>query len=294
VDTFDFVNDPITPAQVEIVTGLLGDQWSEKARDGFLVISGRFVDSMGNYDRTEELASVFRTESTAGRIALRRSLEKLLSFVGSLQKYEQDYPVLINDKHHGSMPAFPQLPILGIETLTPNLYRAMDSKATVYGTKEPIQEFISREGKLPHLPSLSGLILRAKPKIHWCSYEHYDNPSATISALQILPEYGNDCTLRATLPTKGLDDSVFVAFNGDTEYPDDKPDKSWLRWCWSRRKRKYMFVGYYVELKTQDHPALPGGGLQVGAVGSPRVSKLEEWSNAESRWSTIWSNPALT
>lgn len=294
MDTFDFVNDPITAAQVEIITGLLGDQWSEKARDGFLVISGRFVDSMGNYDRTAEIASLFRTESAAGRVALQRSLEKLLDFVGSLEKYEQDYPVLINDKHLGSMPAFPQLPVLGIETITPNLYRAMDSKSTVYGTKEPIREFISREGKLPHLPSLTGLVLRAKPRIHWCSYERYDSPSATISALQILPEYGNDCTLRATLPTKSLDDSVFVAFNGDTEYPDGEPDKSWLRWCWWRRKREYKFVGYYVELKTQDHPALPGGGLQVGAVGSPRVSKLEEWSSAESRWSTVWSDPALT
>jgi hypothetical protein len=296
MDTFDFVNDPITAAQVEIVTGLLGDQWSEKARDGFLVISGRFVDSMGNYERTEELASLFQTESAAGRVALRRSLEKLLDFVGSLQKYEQNYPVLINDPQYGSMPAFPQLPVLEIEKLTPNLYRAMDSKAAVYETKEPIRDFISREGKLPHLPPLTGLVLRAKPKIHWCSYARYDSPSATLSALQILPEYGNDCTLRATLPTKGLDGSVFVAFNGDTEYPDQEPDTSWLRWRrWRRKyKKKYKFVGYYVELKTQDHPALPGGGLQVGVVGSPKVLKLEEWNNSENRWSTIWSDPAST
>jgi hypothetical protein len=294
VDTFDFVNDPITAAQVEIVKDLLGDQWSEKARDGFLVISGRFVDSFGNYERTEELAAVFCTESATGRVALRRSLEKLLDFVGSLQKYEQDYPVLINDPQQGSLPAFPQLPVLDIEKLTPNLYRAMDSKAAVYQTKEPIREFISREGRLPPVPSLTGLILRAKPKTHWCSYERYDSPSDTASALQILPEYGNDCTLRATLSTKGLDDSVFVAFNGDTEYSDQTSNKNLFqrfRWC-RKYKKIYKFVGYFVELKTQDHPELPGGGLQVGVVGSPKVVKLEEWNSAESRWSIIWNEPA--
>ncbi|MGO8936665.1 MAG: protease pro-enzyme activation domain-containing protein, partial [Mycobacterium sp.] len=105
----DFVDDPITPAQVEILTGLLGDQWSKKARDGFLVISGRFVDDMG-IDRTEELATLFQTQSVAGRLALRRSLERLLDFVRSLRQYEQDYPVLINDPQYGSVPAFPQLP----------------------------------------------------------------------------------------------------------------------------------------------------------------------------------------
>ncbi|OBB85147.1 hypothetical protein A5760_08895 [Mycobacterium colombiense] len=221
-------------------------------------------------------------------------MEKLLDFVGSLQKFEQDYPVLINDPQLGSLPAFPQLPVLDIDKITPTLYRAMDSKAVVYPTKEPIREFISREGRLPPAPSLTGLILRAKPKIHWCSYERYDSPSATASALQILQEYGNDCTLRATLPTKGLDDSVFVAFNGDTEYTDQASNRNLfrrLRWC-RKYKKIYKFVGYFVELKTQDHPELPGGGLQVGVVGSPKVFKLEEWNSAESCWSIIWNEPA--
>lgn len=280
MDSFDFVNDPITAAQVEILGGLLGDQWSEKARDGFLVISGRFVDSFGNHERTLELAALFRTDSMTGRVALRQSLEGLLDFVGSLREYERNYPVLINDPQFGSVPAFPQLPILGIEKITPQLYRTMDSKAAVHQTKEPIREFISREGRLPHLPLLTGLILRVKPRIHWCSYERYGTPSDTASALQILPEYRNDCRLRATLPTTGLSDSVFVAFNGDTEYPDQDPDKN------------YRFVGYYVELKTQDHPELPGGGLQVGVVGSPPVLKLEEWKDSEKCWVTVWSDPA--
>ena len=283
----NFINDPITPSQVEILRGLLGDQWSDEARNGFLVISGRFVDDMG-IDRTEELAELFRTESATGRLALRRSLEALLDFVGSLQKYESDYRVLVNDPEYGSLPALPQLPILGIEELTPSLYRAMDSKTMVYGTNEPIRDFISREGKLPYLPPPERLVLRAKPKIHWCSYTRYDSPSATSSALQILPEYHNDCTLRATLPTKGLDCSVFVAFNGDTTYPDPHPNES------------MAFVGYYVEVKTQDHPEddegglFPGGGIQVGVFGSPRVLALEEWDDSENGWTTIWSDPAST
>jgi hypothetical protein len=100
-----FVNDPITPAQIEILTDLLGDQWSEKARNGFLVISGRFVDDMG-IDRTEELGDLYRTESAAGRRALRRSLEKLLDSVGSLQKYEKDFRVYIDDPNEGWHAAF--------------------------------------------------------------------------------------------------------------------------------------------------------------------------------------------
>jgi hypothetical protein len=40
------------------------------------------------------------------------------------------------------------------------------------------------------------------------------------SALQILTAYDNGCGLRATLPTSGLEGSVYLVFNGDTKYPD--------------------------------------------------------------------------
>jgi hypothetical protein len=276
MDTFDFVNDPITAGQVEILAELLAEQWSEAARNGFLVISGRFVDEMGG-DRTAELASLYRTHLPLGRLALRRSLEALIAFVGSLRDYERNYPVFINDPQRGSVPAFPQLPVLGIAGLTPQLYRVVDSTAKVYESGEPLRDFVAREGTLPHLPLPRSMILRQKPRIHWCSYECYDSPATTREALQILSDYGNDCTLRATLPTADLEGSVFVAFNGDTVYSDYEPGQS------------MAFAGYYVEVKTQDHPALPGGGLQVGVFGSPKVSRLEAWIEAEQRWDTIWT-----
>jgi hypothetical protein len=72
---------------------------------------------------------------------------------------------------------------------------------------------------------------------------------------------------------------VFVAFNGDTKYADCKPGES------------MGFVGYFVEMKAQDHPDLPGGGLQVGVFGSPKVTELEQWSNSEKGWSTLWRQP---
>jgi hypothetical protein len=284
VDTFDYVNDPITAGQVQTLAALLGDQWSDKARDGFLVISGRFVDEWGG-DRTEELADVFETQSEAGRLALRRSLEELLDRVGGLRQYELNFPVIVKAQTEGpSVGAFPQLRVRGIQTLRPSLYRAMDSKAAVHDTKEPIRAFISREGKLPHLSPPTGPVLRAKPTMYWCAYERYESPSAALAALQILPEWGSDCRLRATLPTNGLDGSVYVAFNGDKEYRDPKPGESPYS----------VFAGYYLEPKAQDNPALPGGGLQVGVVGSPQVLLLEEWSDSEDRWCIVWSDPAST
>jgi hypothetical protein len=83
MDTFDFINDPITAAQVQTLASLLGEQWSEKARDGFLITSGRFVDDVGA-DRTEELGVLYKTHLLTGKVALRRSLEALLDSVGSL------------------------------------------------------------------------------------------------------------------------------------------------------------------------------------------------------------------
>ena len=80
-----------------------------------------------------------------------------------------------------------------------------------------------------------------------------------------------------TLPTKGLNGFVFVVFNGDKKYRDPKPDES----------KSMAFAGYYLELKAQDHPPLPGGGIQVGVVGSPQVLLLEEWNDSEDCWSTV-------
>jgi hypothetical protein len=105
VDTFDFENEPIAAAQVDTLASLLGEQWSEKARDGFLVISGRFVDHIGN-DRTAELALLYKTQLPDGRLALRRSLETLIDFAGSLRQFELNYPVFINDPQRGSVRYF--------------------------------------------------------------------------------------------------------------------------------------------------------------------------------------------
>ncbi len=210
IDTFDFVNDPITAAQVEVLASLLGEEWSEEARDGFLVISGRFVDEFGN-DRTEDLARVFKTHLAPGRRALKRSLEKLFSFIGSLHRFEIDYPVLINDPVVGSQAVFPQLPISGIEEITTELYRVVDSGAKVQGTADLVRDYIIHEGKLPYLSPPAGLVLRKKPRMHWCSYERYESPAATRSALQILPNWNTDCKLRATILTTQVRESVFVS-----------------------------------------------------------------------------------
>jgi hypothetical protein len=273
MDTFDFVNDPLTAAQVQTLASLLADQWSDKARDGFLVFSGRLLDDFGN-DRTEELGVLYKTDQWQGRVALRRSLEALFDSVGSLVKFESDFPVYINEPEHGSLGVFPQLPVLGIEEIASKVYRVMDSRAVVHGTEEPVRAFILREHRLPHLEPPTHLILRQKLRVHWCSYECYESPSATSSALQILPAWNTDCKLRATLPTAGMEGSAYVAYNGDRKYADDRPG---------------AFAGYFLEVRAQDHPDLPGGGLQIGVVGSPKVATLEEWNDARDRWCTILS-----
>jgi hypothetical protein len=144
MDTFDFTDDPITAVQIQTLVSLLGEQWSEKARDGFLVTSGRFINDFGA-DRTQELAPVYKTCLPQGRLALRNSLEILFDSVGSLAQFERDFPIYINDLQHGSLGVFPQLPILGIEKLTPQLYRSMDSKALVNKT-QLLRDLLWRRG----------------------------------------------------------------------------------------------------------------------------------------------------
>lgn len=94
MDTFDYINDPLTAEQMSTLAALLQDQWTEKARDGFLVISGRFIDETGT-DRTDELGPLFHTDTPQGRLSLRLSLETLFDAVGSLEKFEAGYPVYI-------------------------------------------------------------------------------------------------------------------------------------------------------------------------------------------------------
>jgi hypothetical protein len=279
LDTFDYINDPFTAHQVSTLAALLQGEWTEKARDGFLVISGRFIDETST-DRTDELGPLFHTETSQGRLSLRLSLETLFNAVGSLEKFEADYPVYINDPVHGSLGAFPQLPIVGIHTLEPKIYRLFDSNAIVYGDKELVRDYIARTGKLPVMPPPASLILRKKAHMYWCSFERYESPAASRAALQILEKWNSDCKMRATLPTADLDGLAFVAYSGVSEYPPHVKNLS---------KNPPAFAGYNVELKVSDHPELPGGGLQIGVVGEPPVTVLEEWRDDENAWTEVWS-----
>ena len=279
MDTFDYINDPLTAGQIATLAALLQGEWTEKAREGFLVISGRFIDETGT-DRTDELGSLFRTDTPRGRLSLRLSLETLFDAVGSLEKFEGDYPVYINDPVHGSLGVFPQLPIVGIHTLEPNVYRLFDSNAVVYKGTELVRDYIARMGKLPVMPPPASLILREKARMYWCSFESYESPAASRAALQILEKWKSDCKMRATLPAAELEGLAFVAYSGVSEYPPHVKNLS---------KNPPTFAGYNVELKASDHPELPGGGLQIGVVGEPSVTLLEEWRDDENAWIEVWS-----
>lgn len=279
MDSFDYTNDPLTAQQVSTLAALLQRQWTEKARDGFLVISGRFIDETGT-DRTDELRPLFHTDTPQGRRSLRLSLEALFDAVGSLEKFEADYPVYINDPVHGSLGVFPQLPILGIGTLAPNIYRLFDSRAIVYKSTELVRDYITRTGKLPEMPRSASLILRKKAHMYWCSFGRYESPAASRAALQILEKWNSDCRMRATLPTAELGHLAFVAYSGVSEYPPHVKNLS---------KNPPAFAGYNVEMKASDHLELPGGGLQIGVVGEPPVTLLEEWRDEKSAWGEVWS-----
>ncbi len=229
-----------------------------------------------------ELQPLYKTGTPQGRRALRRSLELLFSGVGSLERFEQDYPVYINDPVHGSLGVFPQLPILDIAAIHPVLYRLFDTDAGVFRspTNERVSEYIARTGTLPLQPPPASLILRAKPRMYWCSHQHFNTPAEAREALQILPQWNSDLRMRAILPTAGLDGLVFVAYSGVTEYPSYVVNLS---------PYGSTFAGYNVELQASDHPDLPGGGLQVGVVGEPPVSRLEHWNDAHNQWEAVWT-----
>jgi hypothetical protein len=261
-------DDPITWDQVETLRRLAGDLLTETALEGFLIVGSRLVDEFGRH-RTGELSDIFRTHETEGRRALVRSLEHVNEWVGGMEAYVRLYPVTIIPPN----PAFPQLKVLGIDTIADRLYRVMDSNALVRGTGELSKDYIRRTGKLPSVPIQAAPVLRSKPVYHWCSYEKWDNPDLTREALQILPEWGNDCRLRATILTSELTDSAFVAFNGDRYDPSDS---------------RLRFYKYFFEPLAQDHPALAGGGIQVGLDGAPPVEVLEEWDDGSGSWKTLW------
>jgi hypothetical protein len=260
-------DDPITRDQAEALIRLLGGILTEKALEGFLIVCSRLVDEFGNH-RTEELSSIFRTQRPEGRRALLNSLEYVNDWVGGMEAYERLYPVTVNP----SNPAFPQLKIVQIETLEPRLFRLTDSRALVYGTNESIRAYIQRTGRLPAVPVQTVPVLRAKPIYHWCTYAKWDSPQISRDALQILPEWNNDCRLRASVRTSDIENSAFMAFNGDKDPSDSK----------------LQFYNYFFEPLAQDHPELSGGGPQIGLDGEPLVEALEEWDEAFSEWKTIW------
>jgi hypothetical protein len=261
--------DPITYEQVRVLYALLGGPASLEELEGFLVICSRLVDEFGGH-RTGELADIFRTSTSQGRDVLRQSLRYMNRWVGGLAGYESRFPVTIIP----ARPAFPLFKIVGIDKIapTPTLFRVLDSHDTAHRTGEPVKQFIARTGRLPSVPRQVRPVRRSKPRFHWCSYSAWESPAATREALQILPKWTNDCSLRVSIPASHVSRSAFLAFNGDTD-----PNVGGLK-----------FVKYFYEPVVQDHEPLTGGGLQIGVTGAPRVSMLEEWSEPQHKWNIVW------
>jgi len=270
--------DPITEEQVRVLFALLGGSVSNEELEGFLIVCSRLVDEFGGH-RTHELADIFRTSTSEGRDVLRQSLRYMNRWVGGLAGYESRFPVTIVP----ARPAFPLLKIVGIDRIAQTLFRVLDSHATVRSTGEPVKQFIARTGRLPGVPRQVRPVRRSKPRFHWCSYTAWESPSAARKALQILPQW-SDCSLRVSIPASHVSRSTFLTFNGDTDNGDTDnggrdPNKG--------RKRPLKFVKYFYEPVAQDHESLPGGGLQIGVAGAPRVSVLEEWSKRQHKWNIV-------
>jgi len=259
-------DDPITDEQIDVLLGLLAEvDLTDQGLEGFLIVCSRLVDESGNH-RTDELRHIFQTDCSEGRRSLLQSLEYMCAWVGGMDAYLANYPVTIIPPK----PAFPQFKIVGIENIQSYVYRVLDSNSSVHGTKERIEPFIMRTGKLPHVPRQTHPVRRTKRKwSHWCSYHAYDSPQETREALQILQDWGNDCQLRALIPTARIKRSAFVAFNGDLFDP-----------------RK--FHKYFYEPLAQDHPVLPGGGIQIALDGAPPVQSLERWDASKGCWQQVW------
>jgi hypothetical protein len=267
ISKWDRDDDPLTREQVVALYEILGGQISQDALEGFLVVSSRFVDEFGGH-RTAELAKIFRTGSLDGQAVLRASLEYICRWVGGMTGYENRYPVTINP----SRPAFPLFKIVGIDRLAPQLYRVLSSTATAVPTPEPVVAYVARTGRLPAVPRQRRPVRRSKPRFHWCSYEAWETPETTRVALQILPGW-SDCRLRATLPTRSLRRSSYVAFSGDRSDPEDN---------------RLRFYKYFYEPLAQDHSSLSGGGTQIAVDGSPPVDALEQWDDGANCWISVW------
>lgn len=256
-------DDPILDIQLDTLLIILADiPLTEQALTGFLVVCSRFVDEFGR-DRIGELANIFQTQHIKGRRALLNSLIHMNQWVGGMQGYMSRYPVTIKPQR----PAFVQFKIIGIESITDQLYRVLDSNATVHGRSELIKDYILRTGRLPPVPLQTRPVRRTKPVIHWCTYDQWADPESTRQALQILPKW-SDCQLRATIPTNKVKTSAFMAFNGD---PHDE--------C--------CFHQYFYEPLAQDHPPLAGGGPQIALFGAPAVSCLEQWNQQLGCWELL-------
>lgn len=267
ISKWDQENDPILQEQVVLLHQLLDGIISPQALEGFIIIAGRLVDEFGNH-RTAELAQIFLTHTEAGKISLRASLEHMNQRVGGYHAYETRYPVTVDPPK----PGFPMCKIIGLDTLVPCLYRILDSKKPIYGSAESLKDYIMRTGHLPPAPTYSEPVLREKPQLHWCAYDKWDDPETTRKALQILHAWGTDCRLRATLVTSVMKDAAYVPFSGQ-----GNPEDSHLK-----------FDRYYTEIIAQDHPQLPGGGVQIGVEGGPLVDVLEQWHDGLQRWEILW------
>jgi len=262
-------DDPLTREQVDILISLLNGSLTEKGLEGFLIVCSRFVDEYGHH-RTNELANIFKTHHEAGRNALLHSLEYLWEWVGGMDTYEKMYPVTIIPPK----PAFPQFKIIGIEHLSDQLYRVLDSSSKVYPTEEYVVDYIQRTGRLPSVPRQRHPVRRSKPRYHWCTYDKHHDPESTREALQILPEW-SDCKLRASILTSKIKRSAYVAFNGDRLDPNNS---------------KLRFYKYYYEPHAQDHPPFVGGGAQISLEGSPLVDLLEIWDDSSRKWRVVCSD----
>jgi hypothetical protein len=261
-------DDPITQQQVRVFEQMIGSELSACAFEGFLIVASRLVTEWGEH-RTEDFAVVFQTSTPTGRRVLRESLEDICLTTGGLSGFIDRWPVTINP----SLPAYPMLRIAQYERVTPFLFRVMHSEQRMRDTGELIAEYIKRTGCLPRRPVYTEPVLREKPKLHWCSNEAPASPDAARERLQILPEWGNNCFLVATISVSSLPDSAFVAFNGDERDPTDPNLK---------------FYKYFYEPLACDHPPLLGGGVQVGLDGSPPVDRLHVWDEDHSTWSELW------
>lgn len=260
-------DDPITREQVLILLELLGGELTEYALEGFLIFCSRFVEESGNH-RTYELADIFKTDRPEGKKALLASLDHMNSWVGGVHGYQRRYPVTIRPQR----PAFPQVKIIGIETIASEVYRAIDSRPVVSSSTEHVTEHVMRTGRLPPRPRQRHPVRRTKPFTHWCSYDKWNSPEDTQQALQIFSQW-SDCNFRATISTKHITNSAFIAFSGDRIDPNDN---------------KYRFYKYFFEPTAQDHPPLIGGGTQIAVDGAPLVDILERWNARNNRWDLFW------